>query len=50
MPFVEFLQEQKWRRQQGLDGLPPWSVQSEEQLAKAITDALHGLCICTAKH
>lgn len=44
------MQEQKWRRQQGLDGLPPWSVESEGLLAEAMVNALHGLCFCTVKH
>ncbi len=50
--FVESfcVQEQKWRRQQGLDGLPPWSVESEGLLAEAMVNALHGLCFCTVKH
>ncbi|BDA41970.1 Small RNA degrading nuclease 5 [Coccomyxa sp. Obi] len=47
---VRRLQEQKWRRQQGLDGLPPWSVESEGLLAEAMVNALHGLCFCTVKH
>lgn len=44
------MQEQKWRRQQGLDGLPPWSAESEAQLAKAMVNALHGLCFCVVKY
>lgn len=44
------MQEQKWRRQQGLDGLPHWDTASEALFAKAITNALHGLCFCTVKH
>ena len=44
------VQEQKWRRQQGLDGLPPWSVESEGLLAEAMVNALHGVCFCTVKH
>ncbi|CAL8460741.1 g272 [Coccomyxa elongata] len=47
---VRRLQEQKWRRQQALDGLPPWSVESEGLLAEAMVNALHGLCFCTVKH
>ena len=43
------LQEQKWRRQQGLDGLPPWTTAAEETLAQAMHDALQGLCFCAVK-
>ena len=42
-------QEQKWRRQQGLDSLPPWSPDGEARLADAMTKALHGLCFCAVK-
>ena len=43
------LQEQKWRRQQGLDGLPPWNTAAEEALAAAMHHALQGLCFCAVK-
>ena len=42
-------QEQKWRRQQGLDSLPPWSTAGDAGLANAMTKALHGLCFCAVK-
>ena len=48
MPF-SILQEQKWRRQQGLDGLPPWTTVAEEALAEAMHNALQGLCFCAVK-
>lgn len=43
------MQEQKWRRQQGLDGLPPWNTAAEEALAQAMYHALQGLCFCAVK-
>ena len=50
MGHVLGAQEQKWRRQQGLDGLPQWSAASELQLADAMFKALRGLCFCAVKH
>lgn len=47
--WVALLQEQKWRRQQGLDGLPSWTTAAEEALAQAMHDALQGLCFCAIK-
>jgi hypothetical protein len=43
------MQEQKWRRQQGLDGLPPWNNGAEEALAQAMHHALQGFCFCAVK-
>ena len=43
------LQEQKYRRQQGLDGMPAWSPGCEEALAAANARAVCGLCFAAVK-
>ena len=47
--WVSLLQEQKWRRQQGLDGMPSWTTAAEEALAQAMHNALQGMCFCAVK-
>ncbi|KAK9820565.1 hypothetical protein WJX72_011714 [[Myrmecia] bisecta] len=43
------LQEQKFRRQQGLDGLPPWSTDCEAEFARILAGATRALCFCSVK-
>jgi hypothetical protein len=43
------LQEQKWRRQQQLDGLPSWSLRDEERLMQAINAACRAMLFCMVK-
>ena len=43
------LQEQAWRRAQGLDHLPRWSLQSETHLASVRSAGMRGLCFCSVK-
>jgi len=43
------LQEQKWRRQQQLDGLPSWSLRDEERLMHAINAACRAMLFCMVK-
>lgn len=43
------LQELKFRRQQGLDGLPRWSQDAEEQFNDFVSDVLRGLCFAAVK-
>lgn len=43
------LQKEKFRRQQRLDGLPPWDMASEQRLVELSTRAARGLCFCTVK-
>ncbi len=42
-------QEQKYRRQQGLDGMPAWTPACEEVLARANMQAVRGLCFAAVK-
>ncbi|KAK9846542.1 hypothetical protein WJX81_006260 [Elliptochloris bilobata] len=46
---VRRLQEQKWRCQQKLDGLPPWSVKDEERLMQAVNAATRAMLCCAVK-
>lgn len=43
------LQEQAWRRAQGLDHLPRWSLQAETHLASVRSAGMRGLCFCGVK-
>jgi len=43
------LQEQAWRRAQGLDHLPRWSLQAETHLAAVRSAGMRGLCFCAVK-
>ncbi|KAL4421609.1 hypothetical protein ABPG75_010900 [Micractinium tetrahymenae] len=47
--YSRYLQEQKWRRQQGLDGLPPWGVDCEAHLAAVNDRAMSALCFAAVK-
>lgn len=42
-------QELKYRRQQRLDGLPPWSQDAEEQFASLVEETMRGLAFVTIK-
>lgn len=48
-PYGKHLLGQKYRRQQGLDGLPPWSVECEAHLASVNSTAADALCWATVK-
>lgn len=47
--YCRYLQEQKWRRQQGLDGQPPWGVECEAHLAAVNDRAMSALCFAAVK-
>ncbi|GAB4821802.1 hypothetical protein N2152v2_008848 [Parachlorella kessleri] len=47
--YTRYLQEQKYRRQQGLDGMPAWTPACEEVLARANMQAVRGLCFAAVK-
>lgn len=50
LPPCRYLQEQKWRRQQGLDhGQPSWSPECEAHLAAVQARALSALCFAAVK-
>jgi hypothetical protein len=44
-----YLQEQKWRRQQRLDGLPAWDPTCEAHLAAVQDRAMSALCFAAVK-
>lgn len=44
------MQTSKYRRQAGLDGLPPWTTAADGQLSSACNEASQGLCFCVVKH
>lgn len=44
-----YLQEQKWRRQQRLDGLPAWDPACEAHLAAVQDRAMSALCFAAVK-
>ena len=44
-----YLQEQKWRRQQRLDGLPAWDPACEAHLAAVQNRAMAALCFAAVK-
>ena len=44
------LQKEKYRRQQLLDGLPPWDMASEQRFVELCTRTARGICFCTVKH
>eukprot|EP00775_Hariotina_reticulata_P006259 gene6259-6497_t len=49
-PDVRRQQELKIRREQRLDGLPPWSTPDEEAFAAAVEQHMKALCFCAVKH
>jgi hypothetical protein len=42
-------QELKYRRQNRLDGLPPWSTAAEEQFSELCDEVMRGLCFAAVK-
>jgi uncharacterized membrane protein YgcG len=49
MAEVRRRQETKIRRQQGLDGLPPWSTSDDAAFGEMLERELMGLCFCAVK-
>jgi hypothetical protein len=49
MAEVRRRQEAKMRRQQGLDGLPPWSTADDAKLGALLEREMVGLCFCAVK-
>ena len=47
--YVRYLEEQRYRRRQDLDGLPPWTQECEEHLAAVAQRAMTGCCFVTVK-
>jgi len=43
------LRTEKYRRQAGLDGLPPWGVADEARLTRLCKEASEGLCFAVVK-
>lgn len=48
-PEARRQQELKIRRQQGLDGLPPWSTADDEAYSAMLEREMMGLCFCMVK-
>ena len=46
---VRRMQEQKYRRQNGLDGLPAWLPADEEAYSTLAAREITGLCLCAVK-
>ena len=44
------LQEQKYKRQQGLEGAEPWTVQDEKALSSTNAKMSQALIFCKVKH
>lgn len=44
------LHKEKYRRQAGLDGLPPWDMASEGRLGELISRVSRALCFVAVKH
>lgn len=42
-------QEMKYRREQRLDGLPPWSSRDEEEFCSMVDEQMKALCFCAVR-